>query len=210
MNQEIGKCIFTQIANDGVGGTLLQEAKGVPKFVNNEVSSVEKLKQSKNVDKRVPKFDRNEMVSRNENNLETMSELGKKLSPFSENVNDHIRSDKESDLYQKLGLEERSIDGKEALTSNEINPDRKDAMGRTNMSRMTSGLAPLDKSGDSFNLHHIGQKSDSPLAELTAKQHQENSSLLHNSSGPTEVHGKDSNWGTQKANYWKARANDFK
>lgn len=35
---------------------------------------------------------------------------------------------------------------------------------------MEKGLSPLDKDGQPYELHHIGQKMDAPLAELTKKR----------------------------------------
>jgi hypothetical protein len=32
---------------------------------------------------------------------------------------------------------------------------------------MEQGLAPIAQNGETIQLHHIGQKPDSPLAELT-------------------------------------------
>jgi len=54
-----------------------------------------------------------------------------------------------------------------------------DARGRSNLERMQSGLAPIGPDGQSINLHHLIQTDDSPLAEMTATFHQENSSIIH-------------------------------
>lgn len=43
------------------------------------------------------------------------------------------------------------------------------------------GLAPLTPQGRSYELHHIGQHQDSPLAELTKEEHRGkgNDGVLH-------------------------------
>ena len=47
--------------------------------------------------------------------------------------------------------------------------------------RMKNGLSPLTKKGDTVELHHIGQKQDSPLAELATQEHRGkgNYAILH-------------------------------
>src|SRR5699024_12425421 len=39
-----------------------------------------------------------------------------------------------------------------------IDPNKKDAVGRTNLDRMNKGLAPLGPDGKSINLHHMTKK----------------------------------------------------
>ena len=53
------------------------------------------------------------------------------------------------------------------MVKNDIDLTKEDDFGRTNLERMKQGLAPLDKDGNPIELHHVGQKMDSPLAELT-------------------------------------------
>src|SRR5690606_33302359 len=48
-----------------------------------------------------------------------------------------------------------------------INPNLKDARGRTNFERMKKGLAPLGPDGKSINLHHMTQRNESSIAEVT-------------------------------------------
>jgi RHS repeat-associated protein len=54
-----------------------------------------------------------------------------------------------------------------------------DARGRSNLERMQRGLAPIGPDGQSINLHHTIQTADSPLAEMTATFHQDNSAVIH-------------------------------
>ena len=66
-------------------------------------------------------------------------------------------------------------------------------------------MAPLDKEGRPYNLHHIGQKADSPLAELRDVVHKQNDGILHDKTVSTEVHDGRINWAEQRANHWKKR-----
>ena len=58
-----------------------------------------------------------------------------------------------------------------------------------------------------YELHHIGQNPDSPLAELTHEQHHKNGNFkkLH-TFDDTKVHGDGNNWDDERASYWMERA----
>lgn len=128
-----------------------------------------------------------------------------KQSNYSANINQYISTTDELNVYQNEKLEECKIGDKYILKDNRINHMLEDSRGRTNLERMRKGLAPLDEDGRPYNLHHIGQKSDSPLAELKDNIHKENDGILHDKTIPTEVHGGDGNWDSQRASYWKKR-----
>lgn len=150
-----------------------------------------------------------ESVTNIKSEAEIRQEINEK-SPYSEEVNNSIRSVNELDLYVKNGLNEESIGDRTILTNPNINPNQLDGMGRTNQERMEKGLAAIDSNGESYNLHHIGQKADSPLAELTNKEHKENDAILHDKTKPTEVHGENNNWDQERSSHWKSRAsNDY-
>ncbi|TSB48632.1 hypothetical protein FN960_03140 [Alkalicoccobacillus porphyridii] len=90
-----------------------------------------------------------------------------------------------------------------------IDPNLKDARGRTNIERMSKGLAPLGPDGKSINLHHTIQKHDGSIAEVTHTFHKTNSSIIHINPNtiPSGIDRKDFNkW---RASYWKSRKNDF-
>ena len=78
----------------------------------------------------------------------------------------------------------------------------------TNLERMERGFAPIDESGKPFNLHHIGQKMDSPLAELPDQVHKDNYSKLHANKGPSNIDRVA--FAKEKQEYWKARAEQIK
>ena len=127
-------------------------------------------------------------------------------SKYSTDVNEYVSTTKELKVYQNENLEEDKINDRMILKNNDINLNFKDVKGRTNLDRMKKGLAPLDEDGRPYNLHHIGQKADSPLAELKDNVHKKNDAVLHDKNIPTEVHGGDINWDRERSNHWKARA----
>lgn len=90
-----------------------------------------------------------------------------------------------------------------------IDPNMKDARGRTNLERMKKGLAPLGPDGKSVNLHHTTQRNESSIAEVTQTFHQENSSIIHINPNtiPSGINRTEFNkWRTE---YWKNRAKDY-
>lgn len=132
----------------------------------------------------------------------------KENSPYSDTINDYIRSKEELEIYKNLDLKEGVINDKPVLKDNSIDPNLKDSAGRTNLERMERGLPPIDKNGDSYNLHHIGQGKDSPLAELPDKTHKENDKILHDKNRPSEI-DRDS-FAKERAEHWKERAAEIK
>ena len=96
---------------------------------------------------------------------------------------DVIREFRSMDQYKickEAGLKAKMVDGKTALVRN-IDITKADEMGRTNLQRMRSGLAPLDPEGVPYELHHVGQMQDSTLAVLTKAEHRlgDNHSIWH-------------------------------
>lgn len=114
----------------------------------------------------------------------------------------------EYELYKKAGLQASKINSKWAFTRDidwDFIGDAED--GRTNAQRVMDGLAPLESTGKPYELHHIGQKTDSPLAILTSSEHRssETNKILHTNTGSSvsEVeHG--AVWLQQKQEFWKS------
>ena len=131
----------------------------------------------------------------------------KEVTGWSAEIIDSFRSTAEYEIYKKAELQEVEIGEKKALIRNDIDWGQTDEKGRTNEERIKRGLAPLDKNGDSIELHHIGQHADSPLAELTFKEHRGdgNDTILHDKKKETETHGEGNNWDNERQNYWKDR-----
>lgn len=135
---------------------------------------------------------------------ETLERLEKQGYP--EKVLDAIGSEVEASIYENANLEPAVVNGNDALIRTDIDYDQKDAFGRTNLDRMKLGLAPLDAEGKPIELHHIGQKPDSPLAELTCSEHRGkgNDNVLHDKLKESEINREDFN--KERQEYWKARA----
>ncbi len=157
---------------------------------------------------KIPDFNPLDIIQSSLDPLKTNIEVIKETSPFSEALNSFIKTLPELHVYLDAGLEEGVVNDKVVLKDNTIDPDLKDAMGRTNLERMKLGLAPLDKNGESYNLHHIGQERDSPLAELKNGTHKENDSILHDSS-ITESKIDRGEFSKERAGHWKTRAEEI-
>ena len=134
---------------------------------------------------------------------------------WSDEIIDSIQSIKQYEILKNASLKEVEINGRKCLIKENINLDYADADGITNRDRIALGLAPLDnKSGKTIELHHLGQKKDSPLVELTEEEHRtgefengkKNQSLWHDNSIETEVHSEGNMWNEERKTHWKARA----
>jgi hypothetical protein len=125
---------------------------------------------------------------------------------YPDTVLDAIDSEAEAHIYEQAGLEPALIDGRDALIRTDIDYDQADLFDETNLDRMKDGRAPLDADGRPIELHHIGQKADSPLAELTGAEHRSNGNdnILHNKLKESEIDRTD--FGKEREEYWKARA----
>ncbi len=125
-------------------------------------------------------------------------------------IADAIRNMDEYKIYKDAGLVEGEVKGKNCLMRTDIDWDQKDQYEYTNRERVADGYAPLDKTGKPIQLHHIGQHADSPLAELTFKEHRTggNDTILHDKTKETEVHGEGNNWDNERKDYWKNRQPD--
>lgn len=121
-------------------------------------------------------------------------------------------SPEELAIYENAELKVEQVGDRVCLTQPDIDLDYKDANGMTNLERMENGLAPINpKDGLPYELHHVGQKNNAPLAELTHSQHMspETNKTLHPVRSGSEVdHGYS--WRDVREDHWKARAEQFK
>ena len=122
---------------------------------------------------------------------------------------------KQYEILKNGGLKEVEINGRKCLIKENINLDYTDADGVSNRDRIARGLAPLDsKTGKPLELHHLGQKADSPLVELTEEEHRtgeyeggkKNQSLWHDNTLETEVHGEGNTWSQERKAHWISRS----
>lgn len=131
-----------------------------------------------------------------------------KESGYSDEIVDSIGSLEEYNIYKDAGLVEAEIDGNACLVKPDLDLGLKDGFGRTNEERMEQGLSPLDSENRPYELHHIGQKSDSPLAELTMQEHrgQGNDSIMHDKTKVSEIDRNQFN--IERAEHWESRAKE--
>lgn len=133
------------------------------------------------------------------------NDIGKETG-WPDSILDNIRTSDEAEVYKKANLEVEKVGDKDCLVKTDIDYEKKDEFGRTNLERMKQGLAPLDENGNSYELHHIGQKTDSPLAELTREEHRgtDNDMVLHDKTQDSAIDRYAFREERQK--YWQERA----
>lgn len=148
---------------------------------------------------------KNELTPLSEESKEELKEQG-----YPDSVIENIGSEEEKEIYENADLTPKEVNERDALTKNDIDLKQEDDFGRTNLERMEQGLAPLDKDGNPIELHHVGQKMDSPLAELTRDEHRGkgNDTVLHNKQKESEINRED--FAKERAEHWKARAEQIK
>ena len=96
----------------------------------------------------------------------------KEETGWSDGTIESIKNMKQYEILKNAGLIEVKINRRKCLIKENIDIDYTDEDGVSNRNRITRGLAPLDsKTGKPLELHHLGQKADSPLAELTEEEH---------------------------------------
>lgn len=139
----------------------------------------------------------------------------KEETGWSDEIIENIKNMKQYEILKNAGLKEVEINGRKCLIKENIDLDYTDEDGISNRERMKRGLAPLDsKTGKPIELHHLGQKVDSPLVELTEEEHRtgeyedgkKNQSLRHDNTIESEVHGEGNNWDQERKIHWKTRA----
>lgn len=127
---------------------------------------------------------------------------------WSDAIIDSIRSMDEAQIYIDAGLQEGEVNGKLALLQSKIDgnacnepkwPDW------TNKALAEDGYPPRDEAGRPYELHHIGQNPESPLAELTYDQHHCNGNF-------TKLHTFDESsidrqqFNKERKEYWETRS----
>lgn len=129
----------------------------------------------------------------------------RELTGWSDEILDAIDSWEEAEIYMKAGLKEVEINGKKCLIRDDIDLDQEDEDGITNRERMERGRPPITNDGEEIELHHIGQKQNSPLAELTMEQHRGvgNDTILHDKIKETEIDRNE--FGKERRDHWKNR-----
>lgn len=116
----------------------------------------------------------------------------------------NIHSMEEYNIYKEANLIPTKLADDELVLLRQIDWTLTDAYGRTNVQRVSANLAPIDATGTPFELHHIGQRADSPLAVLSWAEHHSsgNYSVLHYAEQGKDI--SDAAWNKQKQEVWKA------
>lgn len=127
-----------------------------------------------------------------------------------------FKSTEESAIYfEQAGLYSETINGQAVLIRSIDLSYESEVAGHTitNLERMQQGYAAIDPAtGEAFQLHHIGQQVDSPLAILSQSEHTGggNNAILHavNIADGAGVHSLISNaeWTVQREEFWESLA----
>lgn len=125
-----------------------------------------------------------------------------KESKYPNNVIKQIHNMDEYNALKSADLKATMVNGKTVLIKDNIDLNLVDEMGRTNLERMSKGLSPLDSSGHSYELHHIGQNNDATLAVLTREEH--DSKFLHGFKEISEIDRKA--FKKQRKQFWMTMA----
>ena len=143
------------------------------------------------------------------------------ISGWSKKICRHIDTWEEAAIYLKAALVEVEVAGRPALIRPSIEwgdysikrnkwlagflPTYSIDQEYCNADLAGEGYAPRDPEGNPIELHHIGQRKDSPLAELTVREHREgdNYRILH-MRGSDETLDRQQ-FAREKAAHWQAR-----
>ena len=167
-------------------------------------SVLEENKEKREVqDSRVNEIDESNEV--NDGLTDEQKERLREITGWSDEILNSVGSWDEAEIYMKAGLKEVEINGKKCLIREDIDLDQEDDDGITNREKMERGRPPITKDGEEVELHHIGQKQNSPLAELTMEQHRGvgNDTILHDKTKETEIDRNE--FGKERREHWKNR-----
>ncbi len=142
----------------------------------------------------------------------------KEKTGWSDKVIDYIKSEEEASVYAEANLKENNgnLERSDIDWNAKVPQDRIDRMrsiygdevadkwaDKTNLDLIKEGKAPYGPDGERINLHHIGQKIDSPLAELTNTEHKKNDGILHDKTKSSQI-GREV-FRYERQQYWIAR-----
>jgi len=116
-----------------------------------------------------------------------------KESKYPLDVIKQFHSVDEYNVFKTANLKPHIVNGRTALIRSDIE------LNDFNLKRMKDGFAPLDASGNPFELHHIGQNADGTLAILTQAEH--DNPALHGFKMISEINR--SEFKTTRMEFWK-------
>ena len=198
------------------GTTFKDSQKYWDNFFN---SGVKSLKENNTTDTTESSTESTEQSESNEGLTDEQKKRIKEETGRSDEIINNIQNMKQYEILKNAGLKEVEINGRKCLIKTDIDLDYTDADGISNRDRINRGHPPLDsKTGKPIELHHLGQKADSPLVELTAEEHRtgeyengkKNQSLWHDNTIDTDVHGKGNKWDQERKDHWTERAKQLK
>ena len=145
-------------------------------------------------------------------------------SGWSDRILKYIDSEDEAQIYIRAGLKEAIVGGRPALIRTDIDWSafncRKEWLKAklsdwdrwkdyNNADLIGEGYPPRDSNGDPYELHHIGQRQDSPFAELSWSEHMGdgNNTILHRM-GEYSVIDRGQ-FDDEKSRYWQDRFKMF-
>ena len=145
-------------------------------------------------------------------------------SGWSDFILKNINSIDEAKIYLKAGLKEAMVGGRHSLIRSDIDWSafncRKEWLKTklsdwdrwkdyNNADLIGEGYPPRDSNGDPYELHHIGQRQDSPFAELSWSEHMGdgNNTILHRM-GEYSVIDRGQ-FDDEKSRYWQDRFKMF-
>ena len=114
-------------------------------------------------------------------------------------------SKEQYEICKSAGLTAKMVNGRTALVR-KIDLNYVDELtGKTNLQLMQDGYAPLDPTGKKYQLHHIGQKTDSPLAILTQEEHigKDTNSIWHVLTEGSDNPSSQPNWSKIREQFWE-------
>ena len=147
----------------------------------------------------------------------------KERTGWSDDIVRFLHSREEAEVYIGAGLVERSIGDRAALVRTDIDwrafNCRQEWLKQkfanwdkwqdyNNADLIGEGWPPRDSNGDPYELHHIGQRQESPFAELTWQEHMGggNNVILH----PNRESAIDrQQFDDEKSRYWQDRFKAF-
>jgi len=193
--------------------TIKEKSGEIGKRLGDKIHDFSNQKDSSSLENKTPTF---KLAAKEVNNNPDLQEREqnkiKDSSEYSEDINKAMYSSDELNIYQDVPLTESTVNDKPALCRGDIDLNKTDEMGQNNLERMEKGKAPQDQTGNPIQLHHIGQKIDSPLAELSFKEHSDkevgNNTILHDGTQDSKIIRTDFN--KEKSDHWKARAEQLK
>lgn len=123
-----------------------------------------------------------------------------------------FKSTEESAIYyNQANLSPATIAGRNALIRNIDLTYESELAGKmvTNLERMSKGYAAIDpQTGLAYELHHIGQHLDSPLAILTKAEHilGGNDKILHQATEGVHSLLSNAQWAAERREFWQGLA----